>query len=71
MKKSLAITGSAIALILVAAFATLAVLTAYAGQKSGLEKSGARRCGRVDAAALRDVTAPGYGARLASLARCR
>ena len=39
MKKSLAITLAAAALILVAAFATLTILTAVAGQQSGLEKS--------------------------------
>ena len=39
MKKTLAITLAAAALILVLAFATLTVLTAAAGQKSGLEKS--------------------------------
>ena len=39
MKKTLAITLAAAALILVLAFAALTVLTAVAGQKSGLEKS--------------------------------
>jgi hypothetical protein len=39
MKKSLAITIAVTALILVAAFATLTVLTAVAGQRSGLEQS--------------------------------
>jgi hypothetical protein len=39
MKKSLAITLAAAALILVTAFATLTVLAAVAGQRSGLEKS--------------------------------
>ena len=44
MKKSLAITFAAAALILVLAFATLTVLTAVAGQESGLEKSAAGHC---------------------------
>jgi hypothetical protein len=39
MKKSLAITLAAAALILVLAFATLAVLSAVAGQQSGLDRS--------------------------------
>ena len=39
MKKTLAITLAAVALILVLAFAALTVLTAVAGQTSGLEKS--------------------------------
>jgi hypothetical protein len=42
MKKSLAITLSATVLILVLALAVLGVLTAVAGQQSGLDKS---RCG--------------------------
>ncbi len=71
MKKSLAITLSAATLIVVAALATLGVLTAFAGQKSGLEKSNATRCGHMNAAAFRDVSDPNYGARLAELGRCR
>ena len=39
MKKTLAISLAAAALILVLAFAALTVLTAVAGQRSGLEKS--------------------------------
>ena len=39
MKKSLAITLAIAALILVAAFASLTVLSALAGQQSGLEQS--------------------------------
>jgi hypothetical protein len=39
VKKTLAITLAAAALILVLAFAALTVLTAVAGQKSGLETS--------------------------------
>jgi hypothetical protein len=46
MKKSFAITLAAAALILVVAFATLAVLTAVAGQESGLEKSTAWHCAK-------------------------
>jgi hypothetical protein len=71
MKKSLAITLSAATLIVVAALATLGVLSAFAGQQSGLEKSNATRCGHLNAAAFRDVDDPNYGARLAKLARCR
>ena len=44
MKKSLAITVAVTAVILIAAFATLAVLTALAGQESGLDRSTAGRC---------------------------
>ena len=44
MKKSLAITLAAAALILVAALAALTVLSALAGQQSGLEKSSAAVC---------------------------
>jgi hypothetical protein len=51
MKKSLAITLAAAALILVAAFATLAVLTAIAGQESGIEKSTAGNCAKLTPAA--------------------
>jgi hypothetical protein len=39
VKKTLAITLAAAALILVLAFAALTVLTAVAGQNSGLERS--------------------------------
>ena len=44
MKKSLAITLAAAALILVAALAALTVLEALAGQRSGLEQSSAAYC---------------------------
>ena len=38
------ISAAVAALVLVAAFATLGVLAAFAGQKSGLEKSGKHGC---------------------------
>jgi hypothetical protein len=38
------ISAAVAALVLVAAFATLGVLAAFAGQKSGLEKSGKQGC---------------------------
>jgi hypothetical protein len=71
MKKSVVITLAAATLIVVAALATLGVLTAFAGEKSGLEKSNATRCGHMSAADFRDVSDPNYGMRLAELARCR
>jgi hypothetical protein len=69
-KNPLVITASAAALIAVAAAAVLIVLTSLAGQKSGLEKSGRPHCAKPSAGALRDVADPGYGARVATLARC-
>jgi hypothetical protein len=71
MKKPVTITIAAAVLIAVVAAATLAVLSAYAGEKSGLQKSGRQHCAKVHAASLRNVTDPDYGARLARLARCR
>jgi hypothetical protein len=65
MKKTLAITASAVVLIVVAAAATLGVLTAHAGQQSGLH-----RCAKLSPAAARAVADPGYGTNLAKLARC-
>jgi hypothetical protein len=70
VKTSLAITLSAAALILIAALATLGVLTAVAGQKSGLEQSHAAHCGKLTPTAGRGVAEPDYGARLTALARC-
>jgi hypothetical protein len=64
------ITASVVIVILVAALATLGVLSALAGQKSGLEKSGRRACPTLGAKAARDVANPGYAARLEQLARC-
>jgi hypothetical protein len=64
-KKTLVITASAVVLIVVAAAATLGVLTAYAGQQSGLH-----RCAKLSPAAVGAVADPGYGPTLAKLARC-
>jgi hypothetical protein len=69
-KNPFVITASVVVVILVAALATLGVLSAFAGQNSGLEKSGRHDCPTLSAKAARDVTAPGYGERLAQLARC-
>ena len=69
-KNPLLITLAIAALIVVAALGTLGVLSALAGQKSGLEKSGRNTCPTLDAKALRDVSDPGYGRRPATLARC-
>jgi hypothetical protein len=65
MKKTLAITASAVVLIVVAAAAMLGVLTAYAGQQSGLQRSA-----KPPPAAARAVADPGYGTTLAKLASC-
>jgi hypothetical protein len=65
MKKTLVITASAVVLIVVAAAATLGVLSAHAGQQSGLH-----RCAKLSPAAARTIADPGYGATLAKLARC-
>jgi hypothetical protein len=70
MKKPLTITIAAVALIVAAALATLAVLTAYAGQQSGLHKSGLHHCAKLSPGAAGSVSDPGYGERLAKLARC-
>jgi hypothetical protein len=64
------ITASVLIVIVVAALATFGVLSAFAGQKSGLEKSGRHACPSLTAKAARDVAEPGYAARLEHLARC-
>jgi hypothetical protein len=70
MKQSpFVITASVVVLIVVAALATLGVLSAFAGQKSGLEKSGRHGCPSISATAARDVADPGYPKRLEQLAR--
>jgi hypothetical protein len=69
-RNPLIITLAIAAMIVVAALATLGVLTALAGQQSGLEKSGRNTCPTLGAKAFRDVSNPGYGRRLATLARC-
>lgn len=70
MKKSLAITLAAAALILVAALATVAVLSALAGQQSGLEKSTAARCATAPPAAAHAAAGPHHGEHLIALSRC-
>jgi hypothetical protein len=71
MKQSpFVITASVVILIAVAALATLGVLSAFAGQKSGLEKSGRHGCPHLTAKTARDVTDPAYAKRLEQLARC-
>ena len=71
MKKNpFVITASVAAIIVVAALATLGVLSAFAGQKAGLEKSERKHCPKLTAKVARDVTDPGYGVRLAKLAHC-
>ena len=69
-KNAFVITAAVIAIIVVAALATLGVLSALSGQRSGLEKSGRHDCPRLSAKAAQDVTDPGYGPRLAKLAHC-
>jgi hypothetical protein len=69
-KNPLIITLAIAALIVVAALGTLGVLSALAGQKSGLEKSGRNACPTLGAKEFRDVSGPGYGRRLATLSRC-
>ena len=64
-KRTLVIAASAVVLIVVAAAATLGVLTAYAGQQSGLH-----RCAKLSPAAARAVADPRYGTTLAKFARC-
>ena len=69
-KNPFVITAAVVAIVVVAALATLGVLSAFAGEKSGLEKSGRQHCPKVSAKAFRDVSDPGYGKRLAKLAHC-
>jgi hypothetical protein len=69
-KNPLVITLAIAARIVVAALGTLGVLSALTGQQSGLEKSGRNTCPTVGAKAFRDVGDPGFGRRLATLARC-
>ena len=49
MKKPFIITASVAALVVVVALATLGVLAALAGEKSGLDKSGRHNCPRLSA----------------------
>jgi hypothetical protein len=70
MKNPFVITASVAAILVVAALATLGVLSALAGQNSGLQKSGRQHCPTLTAKAAKDVTNPAYGERLAKLAHC-
>jgi hypothetical protein len=70
-KSPFVITASVVAIVVVAALATLGVLSAFAGEKSGFEKSGRQHCPKVSAKAFKDVTNPDYGKRLEKLASCR
>jgi hypothetical protein len=69
-KNAFVITAAVLAIIVVGALATLGVLSALSGQRSGLEKSSRHDCQRLSARAAQDVTDPGYGQRLARLAHC-
>ena len=64
MKKTLAITVSVIAVVLVVAGATLGVLTAYAGQQSGLHP-----CGKLTVHSV-GVPDPASAGAIQRLARC-
>jgi hypothetical protein len=64
------ITAAVGIVIVVTALATLFVLSAFAGQKSGLQKSGRHACPILSAKAAGDVADPGYAARLELLSRC-
>ena len=70
MKNPFVISASIAALIVVIAVAVLGVLSAFAGEKSGLDKSGRPACPNLSVKVARDVTAPDYGKRLAKLAHC-
>jgi hypothetical protein len=70
-KNPFVITASILAIVVVAALATLGVLSAFAGEKSGLEKAGRHHCPKLSAKAVKDVTNPDYGKRLQKLASCR
>ncbi len=69
-KNPFVITAAVSALVVVAALATLGVLSAFAGEKAGLDKSSRHNCPTLSAKAAKDVTDPGYGKRLEKLAHC-
>ena len=69
-KNPFVITAAVVALIVVAALATLGVVSAIGGQRSGLEKSGRHDCPKLSVKAAQDGTDPGYGKRLEKLAHC-
>ncbi len=66
MKKYLTIVALAAVTIALAATAALFVLTAYAGEQSGLH-----RCATPGPAVARMTAASAYGAQLAQLGRCQ
>ena len=69
-KNPFVITAALAALVVVAALATLGVLSAFNGQGSGLEKSGRHDCPKLSVKAAQEVTDPGYGKQLEQLANC-
>jgi hypothetical protein len=69
-KNPFVITAAVVTVIIVAALATLGVMSAVGGQNSGLEKSGRSDCPKLSVKAGQDVTDPGYGKRLEKLAHC-
>jgi hypothetical protein len=64
VKKKFAITISVVVVVLAAAGATLGVLTAYAGEQSGLHP-----CGKLNVHSM-GVPDPGGASRIQRLARC-
>jgi hypothetical protein len=64
------ITACVVILIVVGSLATLGVLSAFAGQMSGLEKSGLDGCPSLNATGAGTVGDPGHTARLEQLVRC-
>ena len=70
MKSPFVITAVVAAAVVLAAVVTLGLLTAFAGQQSGIDKSKSHGCGK-PSAALRGVPNPGYDAQLGQFARCR
>ena len=70
-KNPFVITASLVTIVVVAALATLGVLSAFAGEKAGLEKSGRQHCPKISVKDAKDVTSPDYGKRLGKLASCR
>ena len=69
-KNPFVVTAAVVTIIIVAALATLGVMSAVAGQKFGLEKSGRYDCPKLSVKAAQEVTDPGYGKRLERLANC-
>jgi hypothetical protein len=69
-KNPFLITAAVVTIIIVAALATLGVMSAVGGQKSGLEKSGRHDCPKLSVKAAQEVTDPGCRKRLERLANC-